>query len=137
MQKLLIPTTCLICCVAAAQAAPADTAAALKDALEQEVQLLEGIADAGGVQAALPGLQKALAAQKALFSADEKELWEYLDNTDGVKLPLLELLQRLAAQLTRLEDAAFFDNAELKELLYEQILTDESGAPVEAVPRNS
>lgn len=125
MQNFFLPAVACVCAAVAAQAAtPAETCAALCEALGQEVALLQRVTDAESAKAVLGDLRKSMAAQRDLFSADDKELWEYIDNTDGAKQPLVELLQRLAAQFSRLEDAKFYNCAELKEQLYDQILTD-------------
>lgn len=125
MQPILLPSAAFVCVAAAVQAAtPAETCTALCKALEQEVVLLERVTDTGTAKEVLGDLRKSMEAQRNLFSADDKALWEYIDNTDGAKQPLIELLQRLAGQFIRLEDAAFYNCAELKEQLYDQILTD-------------
>lgn len=125
MQNIFLPTAAFVCAAAAVQAAtPAETCAALCAALGQEVELLQQVTDAASAKAVLSDLRKSMEAQQRLFSADDKELWEYIDNTDGAKQPLVELLQRLAGQFTRLEEVKFYDCAELKEQLYDQILTD-------------
>lgn len=132
MQNIYLPTVALVCAAAAAQAAtPAETCAALCEALEQEVTLLQRVTDAASAKEVLSDLRKSMNAQQELFSADDKELWEYIDNTYGVKQPLVELLQRLAGQFTRLEEVKFYDCAELKEQLYDQILTDMENAKAE------
>lgn len=132
MQKVLLSSVACICAAVAVQAAtPAETCAALREALKQEVELLQSVTDTESAKAVLSDLRKSLKAQKELFCADDKEVWEYMDNTMGAKQPLVELLQRLAGQFTRLEEAKFFNCAELKELLYDQIITDMEEAKAE------
>lgn len=114
--------------MAAPAATPAETCNALCEALKQEVLILQSVKDAPSAQAAVAPLRKSMEAQSDLFSADDKELWQYIDNTEGVKRPLVELLQALAGQFTRLEEVKFYDCAELKNQLYNQILTDMENA---------
>ncbi len=118
--------------VAVAQAAaPAETWQSLCDALKQEVELLKSVKDKESAESVLRPLRRSLEKQGDLFSADDSELWEYMDNTEDAKTPLVELLERLAGQFTRLEEVNFYDCDELRELLYEQILTDAENLPVE------
>lgn len=102
-----------------------ETCAKLREALKQEVELLEGLRSADAVSGMLSDLRRSQKTQNELFGGDDAELWEYISNTDGVKQPLVELLQRLAAQLSRLEDCNYYDNAELKEMLYTQVVTED------------
>lgn len=115
-----------VCIAPAAFAAdsPEATCAKLREALTTEVELLENLRSADDVRGMLSDLRRSQKKQSDLFSADDAALWDYISNTDGVKQPLIELLQRLAAQLSRLEDCNYYDNAELKELLYTQIVTE-------------
>lgn len=118
----------LAACIAPAALAadsPEETCAKLRDALQQEVELLENLRSADDVKGMLSDLRRSQKKQNDLFGGDDAALWEYISNTDGVKEPLVELLQRLAAQLSRLEDCNYYDNAELKELLYTQIVTED------------
>lgn len=118
----------LAACIAPAALAadsPEQTCAKLRDALQQEVELLEKLQSADDVKGMLSDLRRSQRKQNDLFDGDDAALWEYISNTDGVKEPLVELLQRLAAQLSRLEDCNYYDNAELKDLLYTQIVTED------------
>lgn len=115
------------CMAPAALAAdsPSETCAKLREALTDEVELLENLRSAEDVQGMLSDLRRSQKKQSDLFGSDDAALWDYISNTDGVKQPLVELLQRLAAQLSRLEDCNYYDNAELKELLYTQVVTED------------
>lgn len=125
MQNPFLPLAAFAGAAAIVQAAdPAEICADLSAALQQEVELLEGVTDTATAEKAVAPLRKSLEKQETLFSADDKALWEYIDNTDGVKQPLVELLQRLSRQFTRMEEVNFFNCAELRALLYDQILTD-------------
>ncbi len=125
MQNTLVPLAAFVASAAVVQAAePAEICAKLCAALQQEVELLEGVKDEATAKDAVSPLRKSMEAQTELFSADDQELWEYIDNTDGVKQPLVELLQRLSCQFTRMEEVNFFNCDELRALLYDQILTD-------------
>lgn len=115
-----------VCIAPAAFAAdsPEKTCSKLREALTAEVELLENLRSADDVKGMLSDLRRSQKKQSDLFSADDAALWDYISNTDGEKQTLIELLQRLAAQLSRLEDCNYYDNAELKELLYTQIVTE-------------
>lgn len=117
----------LAACVAPAALAadsPEETCAKLREALQTQVELMEGVRSPEDAAKAVSPLRKCQKKQNELFCADDAALWEYISNTDGAKQPLVELLQRMAAQLSRLEDANYYDNAELKELLYTQVVTE-------------
>ena len=93
----------------------------LLSALTREAVALEKIeepADAAGV---VEEVRAALLTQKGLLSVDAAELWQYIDNTDGKKQPLIDVLERLALQFGRLEETDYFGNPELKALLSAQI----------------
>lgn len=118
----------LVACIAPAALAadsPEETCAKLREALTTEVELLENLRSAEDVKGMLSDLRRSQKKQNDLFGSDDAALWDYISNTDGVKQPLVELLQRLAAQLSRLEDCNYYDNAELKELLYTQVVTED------------
>ena len=53
-------------------------------------------------------------------SVDDAELWLYIENTEGVKQPLVDVLSQLALQMARIEEAAYFNYAGLQELLAPQ-----------------
>lgn len=120
-------TAALVACAvpsAVAADAPEVTCAKLREALQAQVELMEGVRSAEDAAKAISPLRKSQEKQNELFGADDEALWEYISNTDGVKQPLVELLQRMAVQLSRLEDCNYYDNAELKELLYTQVVTE-------------
>ena len=114
------------CVAPAAYAAdsPEETCAKLRAALQTQVELMEGIRSPEDAAKVISDLRKSQKKQEELFGAEDAALWEYISNTDGAKQPLVELLQRMAAQLSRLEDVNYYDNAELKELLYTQVVTE-------------
>lgn len=110
----------------AAEADPmAEPSARLLSALEQEVTALESIQSAADASAVVQAVRESLLAQEDLFSVDATELWLYIDNTPGVKQPLVDALVRLAVQFERLKAVDFFDNAELRTLLSPQVIEDE------------
>lgn len=120
-------TAALVACAvpsAVAADAPEVTCAKLREALQAQVELMEGVRSAEDASKAISPLRKSQEKQNELFGADDEALWEYISNTDGAKQPLVELLQRMAVQLSRLEDCNYYDNAELKELLYTQVVTE-------------
>lgn len=110
-------------CVSAAEPV-ADVYARLVESLEMEVEALEQMQQAGEVEESLGKLSAALEAQQALLAQDEKELWLYIDNTPGVKQPLLDILSKLALEFSRIEEEMYFNHAGLKELLSPQIEED-------------
>lgn len=93
----------------------------LLNSLTQETEALEKIEEAGDVAGVVGDVRAALAAQKALLVVDAKELWLYIDNTEGKKQPLIDVLERLAIQFGRLEKTNYFDSADLRALLSAQI----------------
>lgn len=107
-------------------AAEADPMAAVCDrlvaSLEQEAAALESIASPADVPAGVEQLRASLASLKELFAVDATELWQYIDNTDGVKQPIIDALEALALQFARVEQAEFYGSAELRELLAPQVL---------------
>ncbi len=121
MQRTILSMLGVSCAVLGAQAAEevgfADVCNKLEAALEQQVDALASVSDAASAAASIPAIQKSLAAQKSLFGVNERELWNYIDHTEGVKTPLMRVLQRLAAQVDRLKKANFYGNMELKKLL--------------------
>lgn len=104
--------------VAADDAAQASVCQRLEAALEAQVAALSGVRDAASAAEALPAIRQALADQKALFGVDERELWNYIDHTDEVKIPLMRVLQRMAAQIDRIEKENYYGCEELKKLLF-------------------
>ena len=91
-------------------------------ALEQEAEALEALTEGGDVSAPLAKVRESLAAQQELLAVDAGLLWQYIDNTEGVKQPIIDVLQRLALQFDRVEKARFFGSAELRKLLGPQVL---------------
>lgn len=95
---------------------------ALLTGLQAQVKLLAGVKDAAGAAAAVAPLQQnlvELAALNGRISADT--LWLYIDNTAEVKQALIEELQRLAVQFTRLKKAEFYGCSELQATLAPQL----------------
>lgn len=123
LATLLVASTALY----AAEADPmAETCDRLLAALEKEVEALESIGSAADAQAAVAPVRASLLEQEDLFAVDAKELWTYIDNTAGVKQPLVDMLIRLAIQFNRASAANFYDNAELRSLLSPQVVADEA-----------
>lgn len=123
MQKMSIWNAVGVLCVAASVAAASeaeldDVCRRLESALELQVVSLEKIIDAQSAAAALPQIREALDAQKALFGVDENELWNYIDRTEHIKVALMRMLQRIAAETDRISKADFFGNDELRTLLF-------------------
>ncbi len=124
----IIPCLSLFSLAALVATAPAEASAEaaceqLRAALGRELAAVESVQDAASAAAALPQL-KAVLDELALMDRSheaEKALWEYIDNTPGVKVPLIELLHRLTIEFTRLELASFFGCAQLGELLAPQL----------------
>lgn len=121
MQKIFMSMLVGSCVVVSTQAAEDAELASVCDklaaALEQQVEALTSIKDEETASAYLPKVNESLAAQKALFGVDERELWNYIDHRDEVKVPLMRVLQRLAAQIDRLQKADFYGNRQLKQVL--------------------
>ncbi len=123
--KPILPLLSLVALVAtvSAEASPEAAYGQLCTALSQELTALESVTDAASAAAAYPSLEEAirtLASMERSYEA-EKELWVYIDNTEGVKTPLLELLQRLAVEFTRLENASFYGHEGVAKLLAPQL----------------
>ncbi len=119
----LLPLAAAFVATASADSSPEVAAQQLSEALGRELAILSSVQDGATAAAAVPQLQAVLgelAAMDRSYEA-EKALWTYIDNTDGVKLPLIELLQRLSIQFTRLEESRFYGNAELKTTLTPQL----------------
>ncbi len=90
----------------------------LQQGLSTQVRILSSVTDARTAQAALGPLtasMQTLSRMKA--GTNEAELWIYLDNTPGVKLPIIAALEDLMVQLQRLEKNNFFGNPQLRSLL--------------------
>ncbi len=124
---------------AMAESSPEAAYQQLRDALSRELSILSSVKDASTAATAVPQLEAVLhelASMDRSYEA-EKALWNYIDNTEGVKLPLLELLQRLTVQFMRMERHKFFDNEQLHALLAPQLRApngdDEQGAAAEGL----
>ncbi len=128
MFKMLVP---ILMAGTALYAAEAEPMAAVCDqllaALEQETASLTKMQAADDVPAALEELRASLQKLEALKAVDANALWTYIDNTTGVKQPLVDELERLALQFARVQMAAFFNNEELKSLLAPQVLEQPAG----------
>ncbi|MGN0868483.1 MAG: hypothetical protein ACI4O9_03020 [Akkermansia sp.] len=111
--------------VAPAADSPEQICADLSAALKTEVEILEAVRSPEQADAAVKPLRKSLAQQEKLFQANNAELWEHISNTQGSsQQSLIELLQRLSRQFTRLEDCNFYDCKALREALAPQIVTE-------------
>ncbi len=90
--------------------------------LQEEVRLLSSITDTATAQAAVEPLKAngATLAQR-VDGVSDKALWNYIDNTHDNKLPLIEMIQRLSAQFTRLQKANFYGCYELQDALRPQL----------------
>ncbi len=125
MHRTLFPLLVASTVVYAADVDPMASAyEALYSALEQETLALESIQTATDAAGAVDQLRAALQAQQALLSTDESALWQYIDNTEGRKQALVDLLERLALQFCRLEMQQYYGSDELKTLLSPQIEFD-------------
>lgn len=124
----LLACASLFACVSAVAPAadsPEQICADLTAALRNEVEILEAVRSSEQASAAVSPLRKSLAQQGELFQADNAELWEHISNTQGnAQQTLIELLQRLSRQFTRLEDCNFYDCDALREALAPQIVTE-------------
>ncbi len=117
---LALPLAAALC--APALATPEEACRQLGDALAREVEVLGSMTDAASAAAALPQLKAVLAELAAMDRSPEAEkaLWIHIDNTPGVKQPLLELVQRLCIQLRRLQKQKFYGNKGLRQALAPQ-----------------
>ena len=113
------------CAPAVAVDAPQQACAALEQALAAENDLLAGVTDEVSAAAVLPQLRACLENLASMCGKDEDALWNYIDNTPDVKTRLVEVLERLAAQFRRLEQAEFYQCAELQSALAPQLHTPE------------
>ena len=90
----------------------------LATALHREVELLSNITDASSAKAALPELRRVVEELKALRTqTDSEQLWRYIENTPGIKQPLLDDAERLLVELQRLESAKCYAVQPLYNLL--------------------
>ncbi len=108
---------------AAAETSPEAACAQLRGLLEREVAILQSVQDAQSAAAALSPLSEVLRSLGAMDRSyeAEKALWTYIDNTEGVKMPLVELLQRLCVEFARIERAVYFENRSLRAALLPQL----------------
>lgn len=124
MYKMLVPILVAGTALYAAEADPMEAVyKQLLSALEQETEALEKMETAADVDSAINDLRTSLNTLQAMLDVDARELWRYIDNTEGVKQPVVDQLELLALQFARLEQAGFFGHAELRELLSPQIFT--------------
>lgn len=113
-------STLLLCtpAICADSAPEQDTYRKLCDGLREEVRLLSGIRDEATAQAAVEPLSRVIRELAALNdTADERELWRYIDNTPDIKQVLTEQIELLFVQYQRLEAAECYHCAPLQELL--------------------
>lgn len=122
MNRYLLPSLFAVSALYAQASEPmADASGRLLAALEKEVEVLEQIQQPQDAAEALSELRDALKELEALAaSVDDAELWLYIENTEGVKQPLVDVLSQLALQMARIEEAAYFNYAGLQELLAPQ-----------------
>ncbi len=109
---------------AVAETSPAAACEQLGKALGAELSALRAMQDAPSVEANIAALEAALAELGSMDRSPEAEdaLWQYIDNAqEDVKMRLVEQLQRLAVEFMRLEKAAFFNSARLREALAPQL----------------
>ena len=99
---------------------------ALLTGLRAQVKLLAGVNDAAGAAAAVAPLQQNLAELAALNGRVSSDtLWLYIDNSQEMKQALIEELQRLAVQFSRLRKAEFYGCSELHAVLAPQLTAAE------------
>lgn len=110
-----------LCAAAVAAESPQQACAALEGALAEETAVLAGVTDAASAAAALPQLRACLDKLAAMRGTDEGALWNYIDNTQDVKARMVEVMERLAAQFHRLEQAEFYGCTELGAALAPQL----------------
>jgi len=94
----------------------------LLNGLQDEVRILDSITDTATAQAAVAPLKEnAAALAQRVEGVSDKALWNYIENTHDNKLPLIEAIQRLSAQFTRLQKAQFYGCYELQDALRAQL----------------
>ncbi len=90
----------------------------LEKGLREQLQVLRSMTDGTTVQTSLPALDHVLNKLRTLKAkTNDAELWRYIDNTPGVKQPLITILEDTMVQLQRIEQANFFENNELRRRL--------------------
>ena len=122
MNRYLLPSLFAVSALYAPASEPmADASERLLSALEKEVEALEQIQKPEDAAEVLGELRDALKELEAMAaSVDDAELWQYIENTEGVKQPLVDILSQLALQMARIEEAAYFNHSGLQELLAPQ-----------------
>ena len=122
MNRYLLPSLFAVSALYAQSSEPmADASERLLSALEKEVEALEQIQKPEDAAEVLGELRDALKELEAMAaSVDDAELWQYIENTEGVKQPLVDILSQLALQMARIEEAAYFNHSGLQELLAPQ-----------------
>ncbi len=95
-----------------------EACARLETKLREQLQVLRSMTDPASAQAGIPALDKVLKSLRELNTqTDEAALWRYIDNTPGVKQPLITILEDTMVQLYRIEQAKFYANKELRRRL--------------------
>ena len=123
MNRYLLPSLVAVSALYAQASEPmAEACERLLSALEKEAEALEQIQQPQDAATVLNELRDAVNELAALTTVvDHAELWLYIENTEGVKQPLVDVLSQVALQMARIENAAYFNQAGLKELLAPQI----------------
>lgn len=112
-----------VACVAQA-VTEEEVCAQLQAGLEKQVELLSSVQDAASAKAVLAPLRENMAALAALNGqVSEDRLWLFIDNSQDIKLQLMEQLQLLSVQLDRLTRSDCFGNRELKIMIAPMITT--------------
>ncbi len=108
---------------ASAESGPEAACEQLRSLLTRELGILQSVQDAASASAAVAPLAEALSALEQMDRSyeAEKALWTYIDNTAGVKQPLIELLQLLTIEFSRLQKASFYGCGELEAQLTPQL----------------
>ena len=102
----------------------------LLHAITTEVTILHGITDEASAASSVEHLESHLLLMAQLRkSTDETALWRYIDNTPGIKAPLIEQLEFLFVELQRIEKAEFFHCERLQQLLRVQVTPASSPEP--------
>lgn len=120
MNPLALLSTLIISAPGIAYAQQAEQSAyeKLAQGLHEEVQILSRICSAETAHEKLPALKQAVAALKSLQQeTDSQQLWRYIENTQGLKEPLINAVELLFIELQRLEKARFYGVKELAQLL--------------------
>ena len=115
----LLAVACV--CVCPAAETPQQACRALDETLCAEISLLERVVDKASAEAVVPELRDCLAKLAAMRGEGENALWRYIDNTPDAKTRMVEVMERLARQFTRLEREGFYDCAELAGILAPQL----------------